>query len=68
MVSEDVRKELEKSYSRRHQTTIPDGRRYQDNSGNPTHGKHFTPKKIVEIIIFNDSLKVKSIWLFLRQF
>ena len=30
--------------------------------------KHFSPRKTVEIIIFNDSLIVKSLWLFLRQF
>lgn len=68
LVSGDVREELEKSCSQRHQTTIPDGRRYQDDLGSPTHGKHFPSRKIVEMIIFNGSLIVKSIWHFLTQF
>lgn len=68
LVSGDVREELEKSCSQRHQTTIPDGRSYQDDLGSPTHGKHFPPRKIVEMIIFNGSLIVKNIWHFLTQF
>ena len=66
MVSGDDRKQLEKSWSQRYQTTIPDCKHYQDDLGNPTHGKHFTPRKTVEIIIFNDSLIVKSRRLGLR--
>lgn len=69
LVTGDVREELRKSCHQRHRTTLPDGRGYQDHDlGSPTHGKHFNPRKVVEIIIFHDSLIVKSIGSFWHNF